>query len=71
MPTMVLAARLCPPGVEATAFALIMSLTNLADGVRMGGGAALMSWLGINGEVRPPYDQLSEGMLADFQKLPF
>jgi hypothetical protein len=58
MPTMVLAARLCPPGVEATAFALIMSLTNLADGVRMGGGAALMSWLGINGEVRRPYGQL-------------
>mmetsp|Transcript_12368 Transcript_12368/g.30348 ORF Transcript_12368/g.30348 Transcript_12368/m.30348 type:complete len:772 (-) Transcript_12368:1065-3380(-) len=50
MPTMVLAARLCPPGIEATMFATLMSLMNLADGVRMGGGAALMSWLHITAD---------------------
>jgi len=29
MPVLVLAARLCPPGVEATLFALLMSVSNL------------------------------------------
>lgn len=30
MPVLVLAARLCPPGIEATLFALLMSVLNLA-----------------------------------------
>jgi hypothetical protein len=30
VPTLVLAARLCPEGVEATLFALLMSVLNLA-----------------------------------------
>ncbi|CAM9938722.1 unnamed protein product, partial [Phaeothamnion confervicola] len=38
MPTLVLAARLCPPGVEGTLFALLMSVYN--------GGSALGSELG-------------------------
>lgn len=49
MPTMVLAARLCPLGIEATMFATIMSLINMADGVRQAGGAALITALGITG----------------------
>ncbi|KAG2426262.1 hypothetical protein HXX76_013020 [Chlamydomonas incerta] len=49
MPTLVLAARLCPKGLEATMFATIMSLLNMADGVRYAGGAGLMAALGVSG----------------------
>jgi len=48
MPVLVLAARLCPPGVEATLFALLMSVVNLAGLVSYESGAALMHWMGIN-----------------------
>ncbi|KAG2424839.1 hypothetical protein HYH02_015102 [Chlamydomonas schloesseri] len=48
MPTLVLAARLCPKGLEATMFATIMSLLNMADGVRYAGGAGLMAALGVS-----------------------
>ncbi len=47
MPVLVLAARLCPPGVEATLFALLMSVSNLASMVSYQLGAALMHLLGI------------------------
>lgn len=47
MPVLVLCARLCPPGVEATLFALLMSITNLAGLVSYEGGALLTHWLGI------------------------
>ncbi|MFB2836011.1 folate/biopterin family MFS transporter [Floridanema evergladense] len=47
MPVLVLAARLCPPGVEATLFALLMSVTNLAGFLSYQFGALLMHWLGI------------------------
>ncbi|MDY6784983.1 MAG: folate/biopterin family MFS transporter [Cyanobacteriota bacterium] len=47
MPVLVLSARLCPPGVEATFFALLMSILNLAGLVSHEGGALLTHWLGI------------------------
>jgi folate/biopterin transporter len=47
MPVLVLAARLCPPGVEATLFAVLMSITNLAGLVSHELGAILMHQLGI------------------------
>ncbi|MDZ7958772.1 MAG: folate/biopterin family MFS transporter [Aulosira sp. DedQUE10] len=47
MPVLVLAARLCPPGVEATLFALLMSVSNLAGMVSYEFGAIIMHWLGI------------------------
>lgn len=47
MPVLVLAARLCPSGVEATLFALLMSVTNLAHLVSYEFGAVLMHWMGI------------------------
>lgn len=47
MPVLVLAARLCPPGVEATLFALLMSVSNLAAMVSYEFGAIIMHWLGI------------------------
>lgn len=47
MPILVLAARLCPKGIEATMFAVLMSLYNLAGVVSQGGGALLMHWLGV------------------------
>lgn len=47
MPVLVLAARLCPPGVEATLFALLMSVSNLANMVSYEFGAIIMHWLGI------------------------
>lgn len=47
MPVLVLAARICPPGVEATLFALLMSITNLAGLVSHETGAILMHYLGV------------------------
>ncbi|MEH2247354.1 folate/biopterin family MFS transporter [Nostoc sp.] len=47
MPVMVLAARLCPSGVEATLFALLMSVFNSAGGVSHAFGALITYWLGI------------------------
>ncbi len=47
MPVLILAARLCPPGVEATLFALLMSVSNLAGLVSYELGAGLMHLLGI------------------------
>ncbi|MFN4279075.1 folate/biopterin family MFS transporter [Thermosynechococcus sp.] len=47
MPVLVLAARLCPPGIEATFFALLMSISNLANLVSHELGALLTHWLGI------------------------
>ncbi len=47
MPVLVLAARLCPPGVEATLFALLMSITNLAALLSYEFGAVLMHLLGV------------------------
>lgn len=48
MPVLVLAARLCPAGVEATLFALLMSVVNLAGLLSYELGAVLMHWLGIS-----------------------
>jgi folate/biopterin transporter len=55
MPILVLAARLCPPGVEATLFALLMSVTNLAALLSYELGALLTHWLGVN---ETNFDQL-------------
>ncbi|MDX2271729.1 MAG: folate/biopterin family MFS transporter [Cyanobacteriota bacterium] len=48
MPILVLAARLCPAGIEATLFALLMSILNLAGFLSHEWGAGLMQWLGIS-----------------------
>ncbi|MCU0542553.1 MAG: folate/biopterin family MFS transporter [Oscillatoriaceae cyanobacterium Prado104] len=47
MPVLVLCARLCPRGVEATLFALLMSVTNLAGLLSYESGALLTHWMGI------------------------
>jgi folate/biopterin transporter len=47
MPVLVLAARLCPPGIEATLFALLMSVLNLSGLVSKEGGAILTQLLGV------------------------
>jgi folate/biopterin transporter len=47
MPVLVLAARLCPPGIEATLFALLMSVLNLSGLVSKEGGAILTHLLGV------------------------
>jgi folate/biopterin transporter len=47
MPVLVLSARLCPPGVEATLFALLMSILNLAGLLSHELGAILTHWLGV------------------------
>jgi hypothetical protein len=49
MPVLVLAARLCPPGVEASLFAALMSLSNAGSGVGDVAGAALTAALGVTG----------------------
>jgi folate/biopterin transporter len=47
LPTLVLAARLCPPGVEAVLFATLMSIFNGASTVGTEIGAALTKVLGV------------------------
>ena len=47
MPTLVLAAKLCPVGVEGTLFALLMSSFNLAGIVGSEIGAAITKVLGV------------------------
>lgn len=47
MPVLVLSARLCPPGVEATLFALLMSVVNLAGLLSHELGALLTHWLKV------------------------
>ncbi|MEO0803066.1 MAG: folate/biopterin family MFS transporter [Cyanobacteria bacterium J06642_2] len=47
MPILVLAARMCPPGIEATLFALLMSVLNLAGLVSQELGAILTHSLGV------------------------
>ncbi|MBZ8178595.1 folate/biopterin family MFS transporter [Oscillatoria salina] len=47
MPVLVLAARLCPEGVEATLFALLMSVNNLGGLLSHETGALLTHWLGV------------------------
>lgn len=47
MPVLVLAARLCPAGIEASFFALLMSIFNLAGLVSHELGALLTHWIGV------------------------
>jgi len=47
MPTLVLAARLCPPGVEAVLFATLMSIYNGAGTLGTEIGAGLTKYLGV------------------------
>ena len=47
MPVLVLSARLCPKGVEATLFALLMSIWNLSLLLSHEVSAVLTSWLGV------------------------
>jgi folate/biopterin transporter len=47
MPVLVLSARLCPEGVEATLFALLMSIYNFAGLLSHEIGALLTHWLGV------------------------
>lgn len=53
MPMLVLAARLCPEGVEATLFSLFMSAHNLGFVLSMIYGAQMMIWFGCD---RDNYD---------------
>ena len=65
MPTLVLAARICPEGVEATLFAALMSVFNAA-GVASGAlGAALTAALHVGTAAGAP-----EGTPPDFANLP-
>eukprot|EP00913_Durusdinium_trenchii_P020533 g19286.t1 len=52
MPILVLAAQLCPPGIEATLFALLMSLLNLASFVSSNLGALITHVLEVNESAR-------------------
>jgi folate/biopterin transporter len=47
MPVLVLSTRLCPSGIEATFFALLMSVMNLGATVSYALGSVIMKWLGI------------------------
>ena len=49
MPMVVLGARLCPPGVEASLYALLMSITNIGGVVSEEWGSLLTNMFGITG----------------------
>jgi hypothetical protein len=51
MPTLVLAASLCPPGVEGTLFATLMSIYNASGTVSSELGALLTSYFGVTDKV--------------------
>lgn len=51
MPFLVLAAQLCPKGIEATFFALLMSISNAAGATAMAIGAMAMRWVGLRGDM--------------------
>ncbi len=47
MPVLVLSARLCPKGIEATLFALLMSIWNLSGLLSYELGSLMTHWLGV------------------------
>ena len=49
MPMVVLGARLCPPGVEGSLYALLMSITNIGGVVSEEWGSLLTNMFGITG----------------------
>lgn len=48
MPSLVLCAKICPPGIEGTMFALLMSIYNFAWSVASYGGSWLCNYLDIS-----------------------
>lgn len=61
LPLMVLIARICPVGLEATMFAILASLANIGLAVSDLGGAALSSWFDVH--------QSAEGVPANYENL--
>ena len=55
MPFLIYSAKLCPPGLEGTLFALFMSINNFSYSCASWSGAALQTWLGITST---DFDQL-------------
>lgn len=49
LPLLVLVARVCPKGIEATMFAVLASLMNIGLSVSDAGGAMLISYFGVHG----------------------
>jgi folate/biopterin transporter len=47
MPILVISAQICPPGIEATFFALLMSIWNLGGLLSHESGALLTHWIGV------------------------
>uniref|UniRef100_A0A0G4FN09 Folate/biopterin transporter n=1 Tax=Chromera velia CCMP2878 TaxID=1169474 RepID=A0A0G4FN09_9ALVE len=47
LPTLVIAAQMCPPGIEGTLFAALMSVSNLSGGISSELGALMTSALGV------------------------
>ena len=47
MPVLVLSTKLCPPGIEATFFAVLMSVINFGATISYWLGSLMMKWLGI------------------------
>ena len=72
MPTLVLAGTLCPPGIEGTLFATLMSIYNAAGTLASELGAVLTSYLGVT---EKNYDGLPNLVLicslASLLPLPF
>ena len=66
MPLLVLAASLCPPGVEGTLFALLMSVFNFSGILGTELGALLTEFLGVSAEggSNGPTDFTNLGLLV-------
>ena len=51
MPLMMLACQMCPKGIEATFYALVLAVINAGYLISYWLGGALAYWLGISGEL--------------------
>ena len=61
LPLLVLVARICPPGIEATMFALLASIMNIGLAVSDLGGGAIATYFDVR--------QATETMAANYQHL--
>lgn len=70
MPVLVLAAKLCPPGVEASLFAALMSVLNGGSAAGSALGGALTSALGVGAGVESGAEGVAAAAAADWSNLP-
>lgn len=70
LPAVVLTSKVCPPGMEASVFALLVSFQNLGQGVAQTIGDELIEWLGIRTVAPCNFDYLPTAILIAHVAVP-